>query len=122
MSLDLIKLVVEEFQEWERAGVFKEIYKSILKYYDVKNKIIWDWASMDSAIVKAQRGSLTGKNPTDHAKLGVKRHILTDGNGIPLAITLTGANVHNRRGVKDTLNLILMFLGKKEKTKTPLFR
>ncbi|EMN19240.1 transposase [Leptospira borgpetersenii] len=29
------------------------------------------------------RGSLTGKNPTDRAKLGVKRHILTDGNGIP---------------------------------------
>ncbi|SOR61423.1 conserved hypothetical protein [Leptospira interrogans serovar Manilae] len=27
------------FQEWERAGVFKKIYKSILKYYDVKNKI-----------------------------------------------------------------------------------
>ncbi|KXZ23518.1 MULTISPECIES: IS5 family transposase, partial [Leptospira] len=22
------------FQEWERAGVFKKIYKSILKYYD----------------------------------------------------------------------------------------
>nr|WP_230857228.1 transposase [Leptospira interrogans] len=27
------------FQEWERAGVFKKIYNSILKYYDVKNKI-----------------------------------------------------------------------------------
>ncbi|WP_258536458.1 transposase [Leptospira noguchii] len=72
------------FQEWERAGVFKKIYKSILKYSDVKNQIAWDWASMDSAMVKApKRGSLTGKNPTD----GVKRHILTDGNGIPLAIT-----------------------------------
>ncbi|WP_230457544.1 IS5 family transposase [Leptospira borgpetersenii] len=106
------------FQEWERAGVFKKIYKSILKYYDVKNKIAWDWASMDSAIVKAPKGgSLTGKNPTDRAKLGVKRHILTDGNGIPLAITLTGANVHDKHGVKDTLNSILIFRKKRKKPK-----
>ncbi|EMN13419.1 transposase, IS4 family [Leptospira borgpetersenii str. Brem 307] len=61
----------------------------------------------------SQRGSLTGKNPTDRAKLGVKR--LTDGNGIPLAITLTGANVHDKHGVKDTLNSILIFSGKKRK-------
>ncbi|EMN18693.1 hypothetical protein LEP1GSC056_1054 [Leptospira borgpetersenii str. Brem 328] len=39
-----------------------------------------------------------------------------------LAITLTGANVHDKHGVKDTLNSILIFSGKKEKTKTPLFR
>ncbi|EPG56812.1 hypothetical protein KHM19_23390 [Leptospira borgpetersenii] len=63
----------------------------------------------------SQRGSLTGKNPTDRTKLGVKRHILTDGNGIPLAITLTGANVHDKHGVKDTLNSILIFSGKKRK-------
>uniref|UniRef100_UPI0039C8F6A2 transposase n=1 Tax=Leptospira interrogans TaxID=173 RepID=UPI0039C8F6A2 len=36
------------FQKWERVGIFKKIYKLILKYYDVKNKIVWDWASMDS--------------------------------------------------------------------------
>ncbi|EKO62172.1 hypothetical protein LEP1GSC082_2644, partial [Leptospira kirschneri str. H2] len=42
------------FQEWERAGVFKKIYKRILKYYDVKNKIAW--TSMDSAMVKAPKG------------------------------------------------------------------
>ncbi len=65
-----------------------------------------------SAMVKA---GLTGKNPTDRAKLGVKRYILTDGNGIVLAITLTGANVHDKHGVKDTLNSILIFSGKRRK-------
>ncbi|EKO58985.1 hypothetical protein LEP1GSC082_1649 [Leptospira kirschneri str. H2] len=34
----------------------KKIYKRILKYYDVKNKIAWTWASMDSAMVKAPKG------------------------------------------------------------------
>nr|WP_235592597.1 transposase [Leptospira interrogans] len=41
--------------------------------------------------------------------------MLTDGNGIPLAITLTGANVHDKHGVKDTLNSILIFSGKNRK-------
>ncbi|WP_235594123.1 transposase [Leptospira interrogans] len=35
------------FQKWERAEVFKKIYKSILKYYDVQNKIAWNWVLMD---------------------------------------------------------------------------
>ncbi|EKR65361.1 hypothetical protein LEP1GSC036_1320 [Leptospira weilii str. 2006001853] len=47
--------------------------------------------------------------------MGVKRHILTDGNGIPLAITLSGANVHDKRNVKDTLNSIWFFPEEKEK-------
>ncbi|EMJ98778.1 hypothetical protein LEP1GSC176_0550, partial [Leptospira kirschneri str. MMD1493] len=34
---------------------------------------------------------------------------------IPLAITLTGANVHDKHGVKDTLNSILIFSGKRRK-------
>ncbi|WP_036058376.1 IS5 family transposase, partial [Leptospira sp. P2653] len=40
---------------------------------------------------------------------------LTDGNGIPLAITLSGANVHDKHNVKDTLNSILVFSGRKRK-------
>ena len=30
-----------------------------------------------------KRGDCVGKNPTDRAKLGTKRHVQTDGNGIP---------------------------------------
>jgi len=37
-------------------------------------------------------GVETGPNPTDRAKLGSKRHLICDGQGIPLAIQLTGAN------------------------------
>ena len=38
-------------------------------------------------------GVKTGPNPTDRAKSGSKHHIITDANGIPLAPTLTAANV-----------------------------
>lgn len=37
----------------------------------------------------------TGPNPTDRGKCGSKHHIITDGNGIPLAVVLTGANTHD---------------------------
>ncbi len=29
---------------------------------------------------------MTGNNPTDRSKLGTKRHILTDKNGIPISL------------------------------------
>ncbi|UMQ56283.1 transposase [Leptospira interrogans] len=47
--------------------------------------------------------------------------MLTDGNGIPLAITLTGANVHDKHGVKDTLNSILIFSRKNRKKPKHLY-
>jgi len=31
-------------------------------------------------------GKKTGKNPTDRGKLGVKRSVLIDGRGVPLAV------------------------------------
>lgn len=40
-------------------------------------------------------GEQTGPNPTDRRKLGCKHHIVTDGQGIPLAFTVTGANRHD---------------------------
>jgi transposase len=56
----------------------------------------------------AKRGELTGPNPTDRAKLGCKRHVLTDGRGVPLAVTLTGANVHDKWMVGATLDAVLV--------------
>jgi IS5 family transposase len=40
-------------------------------------------------------GQDTGPNPTDRAKLGSKRHVLTDARGVPLAILASGANRHD---------------------------
>ena len=53
-----------------------------------------------------QRGDHTGPNPTDRAKKGVKRHVLTDGRGVPIALTITGANVHDKWMVGATLDAV----------------
>lgn len=40
-------------------------------------------------------GLCTGPNPTDRGKLGSKRHLITDRNGVPLAFYVSGANRHD---------------------------
>lgn len=55
---------------------------------------------------RAKRGASTGPNPTDRAKAGTKRHLVTDAQGIPLAVTLTGANTHDVRAAEPTVQAI----------------
>lgn len=81
------------FQEWEEAGIFEQLWRVLLRCYDRQRGIGWNWQVLDSAIVPAPLGGeKTGKNPTDRAKSGTKRHILTDRRGAPLAVCLSGAN------------------------------
>ena len=46
----------------------------------------------------------TGHNPTDRSKLGSKRHILTDKDGIPLSTFITSANTHDVTVAIDTVH------------------
>jgi transposase len=59
------------FQEWERAGVFHEIWRQGLLDYDEQVGIDWSWLAADGAMTKAPLGGpKTGPNPTDRAKGG----------------------------------------------------
>lgn len=49
-----------------------------------------------------------GKNPTDRGKMGIKRSVLTDENGLPLAVVLSGANTHDVKLLEDTLDHIVV--------------
>lgn len=49
----------------------------------------------------------TGANPTDRGKQGVKRSLLTDASGIPLAVVIDGANRHDMKLVGTTLASIM---------------
>ena len=50
----------------------------------------------------------TGPNPTDRSKSGTKRSLLVDGQGIPLGITVDGANRHDMKMTKATLQSIVI--------------
>lgn len=97
------------FQSWCMAGVFRRLFEKIVEFYDDVCGVEWEWASLDSAIVKAPKGGdSTGPNPTDRGKSGVKRHIVTDGRGVPLAAEITAANVHDKRAAVPTVDAIVM--------------
>ena len=47
---------------------------------------------------------MTGNNPTDRSKLGTKRHILTDKEGIPLSAVISSASTHDIKLVIDMVD------------------
>ncbi len=72
-----------------------------------KKGINWERQALDGAITKASLGEeATGSNPADRGKKGTKRSLLTDGTGIPLAITVAGANAHDCTLLINTLRVV----------------
>ena len=46
----------------------------------------------------------TGANPTDRGKGGVKRSLLTEAAGIPVGLAEDGANRHDMKPVRSTVD------------------
>lgn len=51
-------------------------------------------------------GEKTGKNPTDRGKPGSKRHLVSDRKGVPLAVVLTSANLHDSNVFEELVDAI----------------
>ena len=52
-------------------------------------------------------GKKTGRNPTDRGKSGVKRSLLTDGHGVPIGLAIDGANRHDMKMVRATIESLV---------------
>jgi putative transposase len=93
------------FQRWSEAGVWKKIYRAMMKYYHKQRHIQWSWQAVDSQSVSAPLGGdQTGPNPTDRAKLGSKRHLWVDQCGAPLSILITPANTNDHLVMMNLLS------------------
>ena len=44
------------FQEWRQSGIFDRLWTRLLKIYDHKKGIKWNWQSLDSISVKSPLG------------------------------------------------------------------
>jgi hypothetical protein len=53
-------------------------------------------------------GDLVGPNPTDRAKVGVKRSLLVEATGGPLSVVIAGANVPDFKLLEATLDAIVV--------------
>ena len=93
------------FQQWVQLDIFKKIWIRLLEEYDNKIGIKLIWQSLDSISIKSPLGGvMTGNNPTDRSKVGTKRHILTDKQGIPLSAVISSASTHDIKAVTDVID------------------
>ena len=53
-------------------------------------------------------GEKTGRNPTDRGKSGAKRSLLTEGHGIPIGLAIDGANRHDMKLLRATIEGIIV--------------
>ncbi|WHX22039.1 IS5 family transposase [Streptomyces malaysiensis subsp. malaysiensis] len=93
--------------EWQTAGVWDELQQVLLDRLRAAERLDFSRATIDSSHVQAKRGRSrpkVGPSPVDRARPGSKHHVLTDGNGIPLRVSLTGAH---RNDVTQLLPLVV---------------
>jgi putative transposase len=97
------------FQRWQKCGVFARIWAVLLTECQELGGVDWEWQAADGAMGKARLGGdLRGPNPTDRAKPGVKRSVLVEAAGGPLAVVIAGANVHDTKLLAPTLAAVVV--------------
>jgi transposase len=94
-------------RQWQAWGVWRRVHQAILNWLGDLDAIDWSRASVDSISVRAKRGGEhTGPNPTDRGKAGSKYHVLVERQGIPLAVELSAANVHDSKLLEPLVDAV----------------
>jgi transposase len=96
--------------EWIAHSLFEQLHQLALEAYgnavglDLENLVVDGW------IVKASGGGQnTGRSPVDRGKSGLKRSVLVDSEGLPLAWALAGANRNDSPLLRPTLETLHLF-------------
>jgi transposase len=90
--------------EWITAGIFSKLKQIARESYDRIAGLALRDLAIDGCITKAPGGGqCAGRSPADRGKLGMKRSLLVEGNGIPLGRVLAPANRHDSPLLAPTL-------------------
>jgi putative transposase len=96
------------FQEWTRAGVFRQLWTQGLLDYDELKGLDWEWQAMDGAMSDPRHWVTNRPDPTPRtlAKRGVKRSLLVEGHGLPIGLAIDGATRNDFKMTRRTLESI----------------
>ena len=90
--------------EWAAAGLAERVHALALHAYDRMVGLDLEDLAVDGCVTKAPAGGeVAGRSPVDRGKQGLKRSVVTDGNGIPLHVVAAGANRHDSPLLRPTL-------------------
>jgi transposase len=99
--------VYERFDRWSKDGTWGRLLEALHVRLDEGGKIDWDLFCIDGSSIRASRDAAgasptdgTPSEPADHALgrsrggYGSKIHPVCDGNGLPMAVTVTAGQRH----------------------------
>ena len=91
-------------RDWNDAGVWQRLHEVLLAELNAAGALDWPRAAVHGSHLRAMKGGgKTGPSPVDRGRTGSKHHVLVEGHGIPLAVSLTGGN---RNDVTQLMPLI----------------
>lgn len=94
----------ENFQRLVQNNFFYRVWVHALEKYDRFAGLNLRQQAFDCSHSKAPLGGdNTGHSPVDRRKIGTKKSLLIDGNGLPLAIGLHAGNMHDSRAFIPTM-------------------
>jgi transposase len=92
------------FTVWTVVGLWRRLHRAVLDELGGRGEVDWISTIVDAASVRAKKGgSLTRRNLVDRGKKGSKLHVLSDAQGIPLAVAVSGANMHDSLALKPLI-------------------
>lgn len=92
------------------AGIFADLEQICLEAYDRIVGLELENLTVEGCIIKAPcGGEVSGKSPVDRGKIGTKRSLFTDGQGIPLGCVAAPANRHDSPLLRPTLEKLSRF-------------
>jgi putative transposase len=101
--------VYDRFRYFARQGLFIRLWQDSVTLYDEFHGIDWEFLAMDGCHSMAPLGGKdTGPSYKHRGKSGVNRSLLTDGEGIPIALVVDKANCNDMLLAEPTLNAFVI--------------
>ena len=101
-----VSTVHEKFMKWIHNGKIKKLFELIRNEYLIKSDAFNNWYAVDTSHSKAPYTKYSGKSPTDRGKRGIKKNLIIDSRGAPLAIGVAPTNKHDSQMLLEILESI----------------
>jgi len=89
--------------KWVRLGVIELIFKIARELYLSISQAFPNWLAVDTSACKAPLAKESGKSPVDRGKRGFKKNLISDSDGMPLALGVWPGNVHDSKTLEEII-------------------
>lgn len=94
-----------KYMLWVRLGFINRVFEEARRIYLSLTNSFPNWCAVDTSACKAPFSKDGGKSPVDRSKRGLKKNLLTDSRGAPLAVSVCPGNQHDSKTFHAILSL-----------------